>query len=49
MLNYRLSRKLKLLGNCEFDYLTIILTFLSLMGLNFPLVSGDPTRENITF
>ena len=28
MLNYRLSRKFKLLGNCEFNHLTIILTYI---------------------
>ena len=29
MLNYRLSQKLKLLGNGEFNHLTIILTILN--------------------
>ena len=29
MLNYRLSQKLKLLGNCEFNHLTISLTLIT--------------------
>ena len=32
MLNYWLSKKFKLLGNCEFNHLTIILTILSLFN-----------------
>ena len=36
MLNYRLSQKLKLLGNCEFNHLTISLT-----SLFKQIVTGD--------
>jgi hypothetical protein len=33
MRNYRFSQKLKLLGNCEFNHLTNILTLLNEMRL----------------
>ena len=37
LLNYRLSQKLKLLGNGEFNYLTINLTLSLTCGLKLPL------------
>ena len=38
MINYNLFQKLKLLDNCEFDHLTIILTN---WGVPHPGVVGD--------
>ena len=42
MLNYRLSQKLKLLGNCEFNHLTIILTLSFTCGPKIPPNKCEP-------
>ena len=43
VINYQFSQKLKLLENCEFNHLTIILTLLITCGFKLPLNKWGPT------
>ena len=47
MLNYRLSQKFKLLGNDEFNHLTIILTLPLTCWPKFPLNKWGPSSNII--
>ena len=44
VLNYRLSQKLKLLENCEFNHLTIILILPVTCGSKLPLNKWGPNK-----
>ena len=44
LIKYQLSQKLKLLGNGEFNHLTIILTLPLTCGLRLPLNKWGPIR-----
>jgi hypothetical protein len=44
-----LSPKLKLIGNAEFNHLTIILTLLVTCGPKLPLNKWGPTRDIVKF
>ena len=49
LLNYRLSKKLKLLRNDEFNHLTISLTLPLTCEPKFPLNKWGPVNGNLTF
>ena len=49
LLNYRLSQKLKLLGNGEFNYLIVILILPPRVALNSPLISRTQQMGFLTF
>ena len=44
LLSYKFSQKFKLLGSCEFNYLTIILTLPLTCELKFPLNKWRPNK-----